>query len=171
MSLSRSSSHDRADRLCNSRHRGRQDSAQKLFSLLPAHYVDLRWVKIEAALLDQCTHLQESLDMSRERLLSTLALIRAGAELGTSRWNLDSVCEPSLKHSREEDMSNLAKKLMNDVYTLSSKLAKGKQLRPVAGLCHAQLLLLLFYLIRLCSHCLPNLFNAARQRYRLNSRG
>ncbi|ORY76938.1 trafficking protein particle complex subunit 10 [Leucosporidium creatinivorum] len=105
-------------------HRDRQASAQKLYSHLPAHYVDLRWVKIESSLLTQCTRLQGTLDMSRERLLSTLALIRAGVEFGSKSWSLDAVEDPSVHRSRGEDMTTLAKKLMDDVYSLSSTLSK-----------------------------------------------
>jgi len=107
-------------------HRDRQASAQKLYSHLPAHYVDLRWVKIESSLLTQCTRLQGTLDMSRERLLSTLALIRAGVEFGSKSWSLDAVEDPSVHRSRGEDMTTLAKKLMDDVYSLSSTLSKGE---------------------------------------------
>lgn len=106
-------------------HRDRQASAQKLYSHLPAHYVDLRWVKIESSLLTECTRLQGTLDMSRERLLSTLALIRAGVEFGSKTWSLDAVEDPSVHRSRGEDMTTLAKKLMDDVYSLSSTLSKG----------------------------------------------
>lgn len=113
-------------------HRGRQDSAQKLYSHLPAHYVDLRWVKIEASLLKQCTDLlQDRLKMPRERLLSTLALIRAGVELGSKEWDLDAVHEASMRFTRTEDMEKLATQLMKDVYDLSSTLSKGERHRPV----------------------------------------
>ena len=106
-------------------HRDRSSSSQKLYSHLPAHYVDLRWVKIESSLLSQCTRLQGTLDMSRERLLSTLALIRAGVEFGSTSWSLDAVTEPSEHRSREQDSAELAQQLMEDVYNLSSTLSKG----------------------------------------------
>lgn len=64
--------------------------------------------------------------MSRERLLSTLALIRAGVEFGSKSWSLDAVEDASLHHSREQVMARLATKLMDDVYALSSTLSKGE---------------------------------------------
>lgn len=109
--------------LLSASHRHRQESAQKLYSHLPAHYVDLRWVKIESSLLTQCTRLQDTLDMPKERLLSTLALIRAGVEYGSTLWSLDvaSQLSPTI-----EGLSDLAKRLMDDVYSLSSLLSKGE---------------------------------------------
>lgn len=77
-------------------HRERKPSAQKLYAQLPAHYVDHRWVKIESALLAQCTHLQGTLDMPKERLLSTLALVRAGVEYRSKVWALDIDQEASI---------------------------------------------------------------------------
>lgn len=81
---------------------------------------------IESALLSQCTRLQGTLEMSRERLLSTLALIRAGVEFNSKTWSLDAVEEPSELHSKEDDSATLARRLMDDVYSLSSALSKGR---------------------------------------------
>lgn len=64
--------------------------------------------------------------MSRERLLSTLALIRAGVEFDSKTWSLDAVEDPSVYRSRGEDTRTLATKLMDDVYSLSSTLSKGE---------------------------------------------
>ncbi|SCV73847.1 BQ2448_6277 [Microbotryum intermedium] len=99
-------------------HRDRAASAQKLFSHLPAHYIDLRWTKIEAALLSECTRLQGKLDMDKEELLSTLALIRAGVEFESKKWDLEGF------EKEGEDSESLAKRLMKDVYELSKGLSK-----------------------------------------------
>ncbi|GAA5964623.1 hypothetical protein JCM3765_007645 [Sporobolomyces pararoseus] len=103
-------------------HRSRPVAAQKLFSQLPAHYVDLRWTSLEAHLLSQCTSLQAQLDMSKERLLSTLALIRSGIEFGAKEWNLRALREDD--DDEEKQDSELASSLMKDVYDLSSSLSK-----------------------------------------------
>ncbi|GAA5988713.1 hypothetical protein JCM5350_001988 [Sporobolomyces pararoseus] len=103
-------------------HRSRTVAAQKLFSQLPAHYVDLRWTSLEAHLLSQCTSLQAQLDMSKERLLSTLALIRSGIEIGAKEWNLRALREDDDEEERQD--SELASSLMKDVYDLSSSLSK-----------------------------------------------
>lgn len=106
-------------------HRGRKPSAQKLYSHLPAHYVDLRWIKIESFLLAQCTRLQTELDMQKERLLSTLALIRSGVEFGARIWTLDVMGMSEATGAEDEGRARLAKKLMEDVHTLSKTLSKG----------------------------------------------
>ncbi|SDA01500.1 BZ3500_MvSof-1268-A1-R1_Chr10-1g02728 [Microbotryum saponariae] len=99
-------------------HRDRAASAQKLFSHLPAHYIDLRWTRIEASLLSECTRLQGTLDMNKEELLSTLALVRAGVEFESKKWDLRGV------EKEGEDEEGLAKRLMKDVYELSKGLSK-----------------------------------------------
>lgn len=107
-------------------HRHRYASAQKLYSNLPAHYVDHRWVTIESSLLTQCTRLQGQLDMAKERLLSTLALIRAGVEHGSKAWALDLPDSGTGASGDDgERRTALAKQLMGDVYDLSGKLTKG----------------------------------------------
>lgn len=117
---------DSGSAFCRS-HRQRYSSAQKLYSNLPAHYVDLRWSKIESSLLTQCTRLQGQLDMAKERLLSTLALIRAGVEQGARRWSLDALAEGAEDDvEAEEKRAQLARALMGDVYDLSGKLSKGE---------------------------------------------
>ncbi|KAL8287387.1 hypothetical protein RQP46_003839 [Phenoliferia psychrophenolica] len=105
-------------------HRGRFPSAQKLYAQLPAHYVDHRWVKIESTLLAQCTRLQGELGMPKERLLSTLALVRAGVEYTSKIWTLEIDYEASVALEPKERMAELASKLMDDVYDLSKMLTK-----------------------------------------------
>lgn len=105
-------------------HRSRPVAAQKLFSQLPAHYVDLRWTALESHLLSQCTSLQSTLDMPKERLLSTLALIRSGIEIGAREWSLRALREDE-DHEDDND-AELATSLMRDVYELSSTLSKGE---------------------------------------------
>ena len=65
--------------------------------------------------------------MTKERLLSTLALVRAGVEHGSKRWTLDP---PDFGTGKDEDETDrrtgLAKQLMADVYDLSGKLTKGQ---------------------------------------------
>ncbi|BGP50119.1 hypothetical protein JCM10450v2_006030 [Rhodotorula kratochvilovae] len=103
-------------------HRARLPSAQKLFASLPAHYTDLRWSALDAFLLSRCTDLQSALDMPRDRLLSTLALVRAGVEVGGRRWGLEALMEDEVD-AREQN-EELAKRLMKDVYELSGALTK-----------------------------------------------
>ncbi|GAA5971043.1 hypothetical protein JCM21900_002788 [Sporobolomyces salmonicolor] len=105
-------------------HRSRPTSAQKLFSQLPAHYADLRWVSIESFLLDQCTRLQSQLDMPKERLLSTLALVRAGIQFGSKKWELPALSDGGSGEERRVQNAKLAKQLMEDVYQLSGTLSK-----------------------------------------------
>lgn len=105
-------------------HRNRPTTAQKLYSNLPAHYVDMRWVKIESSLLTQCTRLQGQLDMSRERLLSTLALLRSGVEFRSNSWRLETA--EAVDTGSGDSSVELAKKLMDDVYQLSGTLTKGQ---------------------------------------------
>ncbi|GAA5867144.1 hypothetical protein JCM1840_001497 [Sporobolomyces johnsonii] len=105
-------------------HRSRPTSAQKLFSQLPAHYADLRWVSIESFLLNQCTRLQSQLDMPKERLLSTLALVRAGIEFGSKKWELSALGDGGSGEERRVQNAKVAKQLMEDVYQLSSTLSK-----------------------------------------------
>ncbi|GAA5838208.1 hypothetical protein JCM5353_006041 [Sporobolomyces roseus] len=102
-------------------HRSRPASAQKLFSQLPAHYVDLRWTSLESHLLSQCTALQARLEMSKERLLSTLALVRSGIEFGAKEWNLRALTEDGDGNEKNVD---LATSLMKDVHALSADLSK-----------------------------------------------
>ncbi|BGP09807.1 hypothetical protein JCM10049v2_005681 [Rhodotorula toruloides] len=102
--------------------RGRLPTAQKLFSQLPTTYTDLRWTAIESYLLSQCTSLQESLDMSKDRLLSTLALVRSGVTVGSKEWGLEPVLDHVVDWKRQN--AELAKKLMDDVYQLSATLSK-----------------------------------------------
>lgn len=114
-----------ADLSSASSHRQRHTAAQNLFSQLPAHYVDLRWVKIEAALLQHCTELQGRLGMPRDRLLSTLALLRAGMELNSPKWDL-SILQDESKLASEEGATSLADALVSDVKLLSQSLTKGQ---------------------------------------------
>lgn len=91
--------------------------AQKLYSNLPAHYVELRWAKIEALLLTRCIDLQEGLVLDKDRLLSTLALVRAGVEFESKIWQLEGF---------GLEGEELAKKLMEDIYRLAGLLSKGE---------------------------------------------
>ncbi|KAM0790185.1 hypothetical protein ACM66B_005503 [Microbotryomycetes sp. NB124-2] len=99
------------------RHRARWSASQTLFAQLPAHYVDLRWVKIEAILLESCTSLQAHLNMTRERLLSTLALIRAGMGLNSPGWTLEIL-------ESADAQASIASRLLQDVRDLSKTLSK-----------------------------------------------
>lgn len=56
--------------------------------------------------------------MPKERLLSTLALVRAGIEFGDNVWHLE-------QDEGEDGAKDLAAKLMKDVYELSGGLNKG----------------------------------------------
>lgn len=64
--------------------------------------------------------------MPKERLLSTLALVRAGVEYRSKVWALDIDQEASIALSPQERMAELAEKLMDDVYKLSTMLSKGE---------------------------------------------
>ncbi|GAA5999266.1 transport protein particle complex II subunit TRS130 [Rhodotorula paludigena] len=105
-------------------HRERLVNAQKLFSQLPAHYTDLRWTALDAYLLSRCTDLQAALDMPRDQLLSTLALVRAGVEYGSPRWSLDALLDGDDGADLAAQNEKLAKRLMDDVYRLSATLTK-----------------------------------------------
>lgn len=67
--------------------------------------------------------------MSKERLLSTLALIRSGIEIGAKEWNLRALREDDDEEERQD--SELASSLMEDVYDLSSSLSKGTLSSPL----------------------------------------
>lgn len=69
--------------------------------------------------MSECITLQQTLDMSKERLLSTLALVRTGVEFGGKTWGLD------LNRGKETVRSSLADKLMKEIYDLSALLTKG----------------------------------------------
>lgn len=94
--------------------------------------------------------------MSKERLLSTLALVRAGIEYGSKVWSLDTLREASSSMSKEEGNRVLAQRLMDQVYELSGLLLKGTSTLGAVG-ADAN---------RLCCHCFPDLLNAARKRAR-----
>ncbi|GAA5990656.1 hypothetical protein JCM11641_001264 [Rhodosporidiobolus odoratus] len=106
-------------------HRGRSADAQKLYSQLPAHYTDSRWNSIEAYLLDQCARLQGDLNMPKDRLLSTLALIRAGMRNDGRRWALRPVSD-AIQTGEDEQIGRamLAEQLMSEVHRLSGFLNK-----------------------------------------------
>ncbi|GAA5867425.1 hypothetical protein JCM8547_007499 [Rhodosporidiobolus lusitaniae] len=105
-------------------HRQRFPTAQKLYSQLPAHYTDARWALIESYLLSRSTQLQTALDMPRDRLLSTLALVRSGMVTGAQRWELDALVEESAAWGDIEKKRAVASSMMKDVYELSSSLSK-----------------------------------------------
>ncbi|KWU42169.1 hypothetical protein RHOSPDRAFT_36290 [Rhodotorula sp. JG-1b] len=102
--------------------RQRNAAAQKLLSQLSGQYTEQRWSSIEAYLHLQSAELQASLDMPREQLLSTLALVRAGVATGTQTWSLDELLDDST--DRATQSVALATRLMEDVHRLSSALTK-----------------------------------------------
>lgn len=61
--------------------------------------------------------------MPRDRLLSTLALVRSGVIVGSKEWALEPVLDQVVDWKRQN--TELAKKLMDDVYRLSGTLSKG----------------------------------------------
>ncbi|BGP18137.1 hypothetical protein JCM10213v2_006192 [Rhodosporidiobolus nylandii] len=108
-------------------HRQRPSVAQKLYSQLPAHYTDARWSLIESHLLNRCAQVQGELDLPKDRLLSTLALIRTGMTSQPPRWGLEAVADEGTgSGDGKARMAALAKKLMDDVYTLSATLSKDE---------------------------------------------
>ncbi|KNE90274.1 hypothetical protein PSTG_16267 [Puccinia striiformis f. sp. tritici PST-78] len=111
----------------------RLESAHRLYSHLPAHYVDDKWTTIESSLLDKCASLQKNLGLSREWLLSTLALVRSGVTYEAGKWSQDVMIKSPLTSSDDDDVnqlelpkdqSTLAIKLMNDIKDQSLKLEK-----------------------------------------------
>lgn len=112
-------------------HRQRLPPAQKHYASLPAHYTSQRWTSLDAFLLSRCTELQHALDMPRDRLLSTLALVRAGVTYGGRRWGVEeALLEEGMGGGADgEDVARLneeaAGRLMRDVYELSGTLTKG----------------------------------------------
>lgn len=104
-------------------HRQHLAAAQKHYSALPVHYTDSRWTSIDAFLLSRCTELQHALDMPRDRLLSTLALVRAGVTYGGRTWGLEALVEEGA--DVESQNEECARRLMRDVYELSATLTKG----------------------------------------------
>ncbi|GAA5886852.1 hypothetical protein JCM6882_005915 [Rhodosporidiobolus microsporus] len=103
-------------------HRTHLDAAQKLYAQLPAHYSDARWCSIESFLLSRCTLLQQKLEMPKDHLLSTLALVRAGMDAASGRWGLAAVVDDDTRAATGN--SALANELMDDVYRLSGSLNK-----------------------------------------------
>lgn len=106
------------------RNRSRSTQSLKLYAPLPAHYVNARWSLLESSLVSECISLQETLDLSKERLLSTLALVRTGVEFCSKQWGLD------LNRGKETVRSSLADKLMKEIYDLSALLTKGASINP-----------------------------------------
>lgn len=104
--------------------RGRESSAQRLYAHLPAHYVDGRWTSLEGALLDKCAELQSKLNMPREWLLSTLALVRSGIEFGAKEWHQPVAMRSEAERGETEEQTALATRLIADVRRLASKLEK-----------------------------------------------
>ncbi|KAA1105676.1 hypothetical protein PGT21_015276 [Puccinia graminis f. sp. tritici] len=106
----------------------RSESAHRLYSHLPAHYVDDKWTTIESSLLDRCASLQKELGLSREWLLSTLALVRSGVTYEPGKWSQDvmlrSATASQLDNADPVDQSALASKLMQDIREQSLKLEK-----------------------------------------------
>ncbi|GAA5860671.1 hypothetical protein JCM3774_006246 [Rhodotorula dairenensis] len=102
--------------------RQRSAAAQKLLSQLSSQYTEQRWSSIEAYLHSRSAELQASLDMPRDQLLSTLALVRAGVPAGAKSWALNEVVENPA--DRAAQSAELAKRLMADVHRLSGALTK-----------------------------------------------
>lgn len=97
----------------------RDQHAQRLFAHLPAHYVDDRWTVIESSLLDRCASLQSRLGMSKELLLSTLALVRSGVSYEPGKWSQNVMLRDG-----QTDTAALALRLMTDIKEQASKLEK-----------------------------------------------
>ncbi|MBW0466295.1 hypothetical protein O181_006010 [Austropuccinia psidii MF-1] len=104
----------------------RQEPAHRLYSHLPAHYVDDRWTAIESSLLSQCASLQKSLGMSKEWLLSSLALVRSGVTYETGKWSQDVMLRTSQSgdNGAMTNQTELAKTLMQDIKDQAYKLEK-----------------------------------------------
>ncbi|KAI8455219.1 trafficking protein particle complex subunit 10 [Phakopsora pachyrhizi] len=107
-------------------HLHRYESAQRLYSHLPSHYVDDRWSVIESSLLSKCSSLQKALGLSRDCLLSTLALVRSGISNGQEIWSQEVLIE---KKCGDEDarlalQMELAQTLVKDIREQSLKLEK-----------------------------------------------
>jgi len=96
--------------------RSKVEVAQQLYSEISPDYSTSSWRVIEARILQECCTLQGELDMGREELLSTLALMRAGMNQATKNWTLLD----------QEDRGIVpAQKLLNRIYKLSQGLEKG----------------------------------------------
>lgn len=108
------------------RARNRTKQSEKQFARLPANYVELRWTKLEALQLSHCIHLQEHLSLDRERLLSSLALLRSGTEVVGRRWSLDCIADDVIGPSTARP--SIARGLLDVVHRLSSSLTKGLML-------------------------------------------
>jgi hypothetical protein len=109
--------------------KARQESAHRLYSHLPAHYVDDKWTTIESSLLDRCASLQKELGLSREWLLSTLALVRSGVTYEPGKWSQDVMLRSPPPAPQPQlvdivDQTALATKLMQDIKEQSLKLEK-----------------------------------------------
>lgn len=105
------------------RERQRSAAAQRLLSQLSGQYTEQRWSGIEAYLHSRSAELQASLDMPRDQLLSTLALVRAGVPAGAEAWALDELLQDPTDRATQN--AELAKNLMQDVHRLSGALTKG----------------------------------------------
>ncbi|KAH9824021.1 hypothetical protein DFH28DRAFT_1047952 [Melampsora americana] len=97
----------------------RDEHAQRLFTHLPAHYVDDKWATIESSLLDRCATLQSRLGMWKEWLLSVLALVRSGVTHEAGRWSQDVMLRDG-----QMDTLALATRLMTNIKDQASKLEK-----------------------------------------------
>ena len=80
-------------------------------------YSQHRWTSIEASLLRQSINLQEKLRKPRDHLLSTLALVRTGLEIGSRRWRLAS-------DAQAQDDQVVAARLLENVKRLSTTLTR-----------------------------------------------
>lgn len=109
------------DRAYRARDRAKQ--AERQFARLSPRYVELRWSKLEALQLAHCVALQEQLNLDKERLLSSLALLRAGTTLIARQWSLSCLSDEVIGQAHCQP--TIASGLMNTVKTISSTLTKG----------------------------------------------
>lgn len=121
-------------------HRGRQESAQHLYSLLLAHYVESRWIRIEGTLLASCARLQETAGLEKEQLLTTLALLRSGVEPGARAWRIDPSVLEALGMPQGSSSSDVATRLMDNVYRLAKPFEKGEWPPTLLPAAHRELM-------------------------------
>ena len=103
--------------------------------------------------------------MPKDRLLSTLALVRAGVEYSSKIWAIEIDDDASVALSPQERTVELAQKLMDDVYSLSTMLNKGDQPLPPTQVtkpfCSPFVVVLLR--LRFCRSGVPDFLDDPRQ--------
>ena len=97
------------------RARNRTSTSEELYTKLHSAYSQHRWTSIESQLLLQCMNLQRKLQKPRERLLSTLALLRAGLVVGSLKWTLGNDVHGQDDEKIARDMMAEAKELSKDL--------------------------------------------------------